>query len=93
MRLSDHLAETPVVQEGDDGLLLISWPRHRPSEFAIAAEMFEALVVMINIERRRAHEFAKAGLDVCARWDADDVNPALMNRDVARFRLLIEGET
>jgi hypothetical protein len=34
---------------------------------------------------------ALAALAVCDRWDADDVNAGLMNRDIARLRHLAEN--
>jgi hypothetical protein len=44
----------PVVREDEHtGLLVIDWPHPRPVTFEITAEVFEALVTLVNIERQR----------------------------------------
>lgn len=46
------MGETPAVRQDDaSGLLIIDWPKTRPTSFEIAADVFEALVTMINVER------------------------------------------
>lgn len=88
------MMEAPVVREDESsGLLVIDWPRHRDAELVLASELFEAMVVMINIERQRAHDIAVLGRRVCERWNDDDVDAGAMDREMGQLRQAIDGET
>lgn len=85
------MSAVPAVRDdAASGLLVIDWPNPRPAEFPITAEVFEALIVMVNIERRVTAQIATAALRAADLWDADQVDDDKMGNLIAELRQALE---
>ena len=82
-----------VSTDPESGLMHVSWGRTRPDEIVLDSDLFDALVAVVNVERRLNFEIVAAARAVCSRWEADEVDDGAMTAEIRKLRQTIEEQT